>query len=254
MKRMSRVWDAFAVQSLRSGGRGSEAYSYYMTSLYERSIEIGLRDVKPQDINLLKVDLWNEGIAYKTNILRKYETNENYCLYGIDISRVVCLRAKSKVSRVQVVQATIENLPFRAGSFDMILDLSTSDHVSEDRALNALQEYGRTLVKDGVMVLVFSCMGIGTAMRRVSHKKRDDPRQPYFFSQRFVRNAKRLFNVLDERRVGTLLDFAAVFDRLPTHLRDSLLNSLLALELSKTSKVMLRVLGGLHIIIGARRD
>lgn len=250
---MSRVWDALAIQSLRSG-EPELAYSYYMESLYQRSIQVGLRNVNSRGVNFLKVDLWNEGIAFKTNILRMYETDKNYHLYGIDISRVVCLRAKSKMRNVQIVQATIENLPFKACFFDMILDLSTSDHVSEDRAMNALQEYERTLAKDGIMVLAFSCMGVGTAVKRVFRKKRDHPRQSYFFSQWFVGNAKRVFNVLDEYRAGTLLDFAAVFDRLPRHLRDSLLNSFLALELSKISRAMLGILGGFHIIIGAKRD
>jgi hypothetical protein len=133
----------------------------------------------------------------------------------------------------------------------MILDLSTSDHISEDKAISVLQEYKRALKKDGIVVLVFTKKGIAAVISHALHKTKEDPVQPHFFSSRFVRNVKRNFKILEEHRVGTMLSFGALLDKLPVQVRNSVLDSFLALEFSKTS-AMLKIPGGFHIIIGAK--
>lgn len=252
---MSKAWDEAAIQALKSRKHETECYSYYMRNLYRKSTEIGLKHVKSEEINLLKVDLWNEGIASQRNVLGRYQNNKNFCLYGIDISKIVCSNAKSKTNNVQIVHATIEKLPFKTNFFDIILDPSTLDHVSETKAINVLQEYKRVLKKNGILVLVFRYKSLAiTLVRALNRKKAQNSMLRYFFSMKFVEKAKKRFEILEVYSAGTYLSIGGLLDRLPMRVRNSILDSFLTLKYwkSKTSKLMLKVFGGFYVIIGAK--
>jgi SAM-dependent methyltransferase len=101
---------------------------------------------------LLKTDLFNEGIATTRDIL----SNTTKEVFGIDVSKTVCLKAHSNNRHISVVQASIQKLPFKAEVFDCILDLSTIDHVSQKGAVEALREYYNVLSKKGVLSVYYA--------------------------------------------------------------------------------------------------
>lgn len=89
-------------------------FSYYIGNSYLKATKIGLKYVNQNKINLLKIDLWNEGIECQRDILSHFQNDENFNLYGIDISPVVLSRAKSRLKNVNLVQGDIRNLPFKS--------------------------------------------------------------------------------------------------------------------------------------------
>lgn len=116
----------------------------------------GLKYLPNGHVRLLKTDLWTEGVATQREVLQtvvRYGWTVGYHIeaHGIDISRVTCARAGG-------VQADIRALPFRQ-CFDMILDVSTIDHVKLGDALGVISEYYRCLKPHGVLVLIFAHRG-----------------------------------------------------------------------------------------------
>ena len=101
---------------------------------------------------LLKTDLFNEGIATSRNIL----ANVGGEVLGVDVSKTVCRKAHLKNKDVIVVQASIQNLPFQPGVFDGILDLSTIDHVTQDGAAEALNEYSFVLKQHSYLIVYYA--------------------------------------------------------------------------------------------------
>jgi len=103
------LWNKQANKSLRS--EPSEWFSYYIGNSYLRATRIGLKHVPSNKINLLKTDLWNEGIEYERDVLGHYQYHKDLNLYGIDISPFVCLHAKSRANNIHILCGDIRRLP-----------------------------------------------------------------------------------------------------------------------------------------------
>ena len=167
------VWEQAAENAATENVRG-----VYLTKLFLRPIEKGMEYLpKIQDDNkkikkiaILKVDLWNEGIDFKRNILKHLVKNEN-ALYGIDISYKTCSLAQQYTKGINVSQGTIDNLGFKPESFDMVLDLSTLDHLPQEKLPEVLAEYSRVLKSKGVFILVFDWWGIVWSLYMLYLKK-----------------------------------------------------------------------------------
>lgn len=102
---------------------------------------------------VLKTDLWNESVSVEREVLAYYNGSVQV---GTDISGVVCRGAYGRNNRMFVSQGDIRNLPFRDGAFDVILDISTIDHVSEADAVKVIAEYQRLLAAGGVLFLMYA--------------------------------------------------------------------------------------------------
>lgn len=253
----SEVWDVEAIKSLKSESRArSRWYYHYMRNLYSKSMEIGLNHVKSSMVNLLKTDLWNEGIEREKDVLGRCQNNQNLHIYGIDISKVVCFHAKPNVKKIHIVQATIENLPFTENFFNMILDLSTSDHIPENKAIDVLKEYKRVLKKGGVIVIIFrhnSFVNRWYNSFAIKHAKtRPQDNTQFYFSEKLIENAEKSFDFFEEYTIGILLIFGRLLSKLPVRLRNFVLNLTSTLEYSKLSKYILKNLGAFYVIIGAK--
>jgi hypothetical protein len=61
---------------------------------------------------------------------------------------------RSRVPLANVVQADITALPFRAGALDVVIDLSTLDHLPETEVARAVGEYRRLLRDRSVLLIV----------------------------------------------------------------------------------------------------
>lgn len=132
----------------------------YLTKLFLLPIKRATKYCKESDsIKILKVDLWNEGVDFQRNILKHLDTPE-HSLYGMDISSKTCSLAKKNTPHIYIHNGTIEFLAVKNKSFDMILDLSTLDHLPKEKLDGVIKEYNRVLKSDGVFVLVFDWWGI----------------------------------------------------------------------------------------------
>lgn len=102
---------------------------------------------------VLKTDLWNESVSVEREVLAYYAGSVQV---GTDLSSVVCRGAYGRNGRLLISQGDIRSLPFKDGSFDVILDISTIDHVSESDAVKVIAEYSRLLTVGGTLFLMYA--------------------------------------------------------------------------------------------------
>jgi len=256
-------WD----EEAKKLSRPSYWFSYYIGNSYIRATKMGLMHSTKNKICMLKTDLWNEGIDRSRDILGLYKNQENFDLYGIDISPFVCSSARSKGNYVHVICGDIMTMPFKKDSFDMILDLSTLDHIHEDRIADVLREYKLVLNNNGILILIYWYNGILHKHIRILSKlikRRMISKRPensillqYYFS---LNKTKKLigdeFDIIDEYCIGTLLCIpylGCIFDKLPIFILNAFLDIVSGLEYSRISKDVFKNIGGLHVVIGRKR-
>lgn len=147
------LWDREALSDRKEEIRGN-----YLAGLFHRAINEALV-LMPKDmrnIKLLKTDLWNEGVDSSKDVLGYFEKKQ-ISLFGIDVS-VEVLRAVHS-SRIHKAQAVISHIPYKDGTFDIVADLSTIDHVPEKTIPYVLGEYKRILKPGGIAVIAFDAWG-----------------------------------------------------------------------------------------------
>lgn len=98
-----------------------------------------------------------------------------------------------------VVCEDIRNLPYPYDMFDMILDLSTIDHIPMKDALHVLDKYYGCLKTGGVLVLLYTHRQFWHWLRKLK-----DNGVQYYFNGMFRDEVRRLFDVKEEYDVGTL--------------------------------------------------
>ena len=108
------------------------------------------------DIKILKTDLWNEGIEpYKDVLLILSKIlNCNATFIGMDISKIVVKAAHQRTGFAHKINSSIINIPLRDESMDVVLDLSTIDHVSPELRHKVINEYHRVLRPKGILTLI----------------------------------------------------------------------------------------------------
>lgn len=130
-----------------------------------KAFELGLRQIPWHKtvIRFLKTDLWTEGVVRSREVLGHaldIAHKQRFIVeaYGIDISKEVCDRAmKLDYGAIaDIRQRDIRDTGFPDNFFDLILDVSTIDHLRFSEAKKALAEYTRCLVSGGVLVLMFA--------------------------------------------------------------------------------------------------
>jgi len=250
-------WDNDAKRALRS--KPPQWYTYYVGKIYRKATEMGLKYTggNVNKTNLLKTDLWNEGIETGRSILDQYQADSKCNLYGVDISYITCSSAKGKLKTIHVVQGDVRALPFSDSSFDIVLDLSTLDHIPEYQAPSAIQEYKRILKKQGILVLVYwydsALLRLLFKLRGINYREHWGIQ--YYFPISLIKDeVKKDFDILEEFCVGSLLNIrkripALILRRLPK----SIYNLILDIEYSKISKWLLKGFAGLHAVIAKRK-
>jgi SAM-dependent methyltransferase len=96
---------------------------------------------------LLRTDLWLECLGMN-DLVRGVEGLD---YLGIDISAEICAGAKSIIP--DIAQASIVKIPFKSNTFDVIIDISTIDHISHPQIPSVIEEYARLLKPKGVLLL-----------------------------------------------------------------------------------------------------
>jgi SAM-dependent methyltransferase len=96
---------------------------------------------------LLRTDLWLEclGIDDLVTGVRGLE----FC--GVDISDGSCSGAKPIMP--DSAQASIVKLPIKSENFDVVIDVSTIDHIRHPQVPSVIGEYARVLRPKGILLL-----------------------------------------------------------------------------------------------------
>jgi SAM-dependent methyltransferase len=151
-------WDKVAMNQADTKQGISEKYTQDQCLA---AFRLGLRYAKGKNLFLLKTDLWTEGVIRSREVLNHaiylaWQKGYQARAYGIDISPIICTKAINNLTLAEVKQGDIRHLEYPGGFFDMILDVSTIDHMAFSEACIALSEYKRCLAHDGVLVLMFA--------------------------------------------------------------------------------------------------
>lgn len=144
----------------------------------------------PQRPRVLKADAFNEATRrYRTPIS---ELVPDACCIEIEAATVA--QARVNCPKLDIRQGDVRDLPWEAGTFDLVVDLSTIDHIQEPGT--ALREYARVLKARGVLLIV---AWVNMAPGTVSGESGYGGTQ-YFFDVRNFRKALReWFDVVDGR-------------------------------------------------------
>ncbi|MFI5165906.1 MAG: class I SAM-dependent methyltransferase [Thermoanaerobaculales bacterium] len=237
-------------------------YAEYVGCAYRGAVEIGMARVARRVPVVLKTDLWNECIGGARDVLGHLQARGEGRFFGVDLSRVVCVRGRANVPRAQVVQADISALPFRAESFDAVLDLSTLDHLSDADAAKAIGEYRRVLRGSGVLLLMFwqrsRLIRLRLFLKRLLGR-REKPGQRYLNRDEVLATVGARLAILDEFVTGSLLILPHSLTGLllagfPFRALQRFLRWQVHLERSRRARPLLQHVAGLYGIVAIRRE
>ena len=126
------------------------------SEVYGELIKKILNDYLSAEPKVLKTDLWNEGIETDRNLAKYvHKTSQKAELVGQDISRIICEYAKQKQeNKIEIVRSTLLASPFHE-KFDLILDVSTVDHIPEKLRRKWILNESNLLKKNGILLISF---------------------------------------------------------------------------------------------------
>ncbi len=191
-------WDDLVTKYMKNRG-GKECSHQYIASFYNQLVLLALGRLKvTKDTKVLKVDLWNEGVETSRDILGNLGGLETY---GFDFSRAVCRLANQRLNNAGITQATCHSLPFAKEKFDLLLDLSTIDHVPFSKTREIFSEYYRVLKPQGLLAVAFWQSNIAT-----KYFLRVDPEQLYFDNKKVATSLEDVgFEIVESYNIGALL-------------------------------------------------
>ena len=127
---------------------------------------------------VLKLDLWNEGGRKGVFDIGLFKP---FTVIGMDIAEVACAKAKKENPWMNLLNGTIERLPYRDQSIDVVLDLSTSDHVPLASFCRIIEDFARILADRGELLMIFN--------NRLPETPRLTDVADYWFTEEEVRQA-----------------------------------------------------------------
>jgi SAM-dependent methyltransferase len=256
--RSNKFWELRAIKAVSRIERETE-YNWQPESGYLKAIGKLLLHNKQteRELRTLKTDLWNEGIDIRRDILTLFDSNRRFSLYATDISEVTCRRAKKRLKNTAVVNADIRRFPFRNESIDIILDLSTIDHVTPDEISKVISEYHRALRDQSLLLLFFWHEGMFLKLLRKLKPPSDCEVAPYRYYLRIdeMRTLLRShgFDLLNEYcTLGFGKESLTRAGKTSMRFSKLVYAVVLYLEYSVLSRIMLRPFGGLYAVIGRK--
>lgn len=153
-----RSWDkaaAFFRKRYVSEGKGRFRFKdYAFREVYGELIKQTVSLIQ-DDPMVLKTDLWNEGIEDGRSLANYARANDLICT---DVSRYVCESANrlNSKSKFQSIRATLLAPPLRS-AFDLILDVSTVDHMPKNLRAIWMSSEAYLLKPDGLLLISFDC-------------------------------------------------------------------------------------------------
>lgn len=251
---LSKKWDLKAREVKKINPAGW--HSYYHGKSFLIAVEKALNYLSLKNkIRLLKTDLWNEGIETSRDILGVLENNSQIELYGIDISSEVLQAAQKRLKRTQIIQGDIRCLPFPDQFFDIIIDLSTIDHLPERYVPQVLQEYYRVLKNKGVLLIIFCYNSFLVRISKMLKFKQEDGYQYYFHLKKTKSLVEKQFIIKENYVIGLLksLPWGFFLKRLPKKVSRFTCMLFNKLEYFKYSHILLKPFGELYVIICTKK-
>lgn len=156
-----RSWDRvaayFRARYVSEGKARFQFKDYAFRAVYGELIKQTMKLLPPHH-TVLKTDLWNEGVE---DGRRLADYAEDEChelgLVCLDVSRYVCESAnRLQNSALNAVQATLLAPPLRT-AFDLILDVSTVDHMPRNLRTIWVSSEASLLKPDGLLLISFDC-------------------------------------------------------------------------------------------------
>ena len=242
-------WDNYGRDYVLKLKSVNDYSNQYIKSFYRQFVAMALGRLKlSRDLRVLKVDLWNEGVETSRDILSHLA---DFDTVGFDLSKTICHLAKDRLYNTGIAQATCQNMPFAREKFDLILDLSTIDHIPFSKTEEIFKEYYRVLKPKGLLAIAF--WQSNTATKYFLHI---DPEQLYFDSKKVANSLQTIgFKIVDSHNIGALLTLIDcnfwlgqfIFWRLKAAFEDKLFTSTASVE-----PYIFNWLGGLHVFYARR--
>lgn len=192
-------WDSYIADYLANGHGSKGQINLYIKLFYDQLVALALKRLNLCDKSkVLKIDLWNEGVEISRDILGNLSNVETF---GFDLSKNVCFNAKARLKKAGIVQATCQNIPYASDEFDLLLDLSTIDHIPFHKTRQVFEEYYRVLKPKGLLAVAFWQSNLAT-----KYLLHPDPYQLYFDSRKVAVSLEEVgFRIVDNYTVGALL-------------------------------------------------
>ena len=248
----------------------------YLALMERLSEHLSSTTRKEGSFRVLKSDLWNEGIDSSKGNLSEFTRDLPLSLetFGGDISPKVCRLANEKRIIGNIVCCDVGCLPFCSKSLDIVLDMSTIDHVKPSAIHRVVKEYSRILRKGGVLLLAFDTTSIPSKLQRAilrmiapRRSKLSYPPYHWLINPKIMRTIlKDYYSILSEHSIlmerGILMLLQQILSTrvnnapLRTSLyswrfTSTLLQNLRRFELSRWSKYM-EVIASQHVFLCAR--
>lgn len=161
-------------------------WEYYLMVSRRAEERFGCRRV-------LKIDARNEGVGLPVRGgIAGNLASRNVTILECD--RDAIAKAKTVLPGINYVSGDIRALPFADNSFDLILDLSTIDHIPESDVSLALSEYARVAP---VLVLVAWCSGDLELVRMRNAVPWRPENQYLFFREKLLLDIQKFFSILE---------------------------------------------------------
>lgn len=192
-------WDNYIAQYLSNSQVSKGEIELYIKTFYDQLVALALkRMMLNEHSRVLKIDLWNEGVETSRDILGNLKYVETF---GFDLSKNICNLAKKRLQNAGVVQATCQSIPYASNCFDLVLDLSTIDHIPFHKTPQVFDEYYRVLKPGGMLAVAFWQSNVAT-----KYLLEVNPGQLYFDSRKVAGLLQKAgFEIVTSYNVGALI-------------------------------------------------
>ncbi|MFZ5845673.1 MAG: class I SAM-dependent methyltransferase [Patescibacteria group bacterium] len=150
------------------------------------------------NITLLKTDLYNEAHSRPDTggIVGGLKRVEKVC--AIEIREDVKEKGEATLKKTELSNYSLEvgdirRIPYAKSSFDIILDLSTIDHIAPAELELVFSEYERVMKEDGVLILITWVDVEDKAKDNRRNREEWGPTHQYYF------NKEEFIKIIDER-------------------------------------------------------
>jgi len=111
------------------------------------------RKISRKDSLILKMDLWNEVVATNKDLTESLHAIKPKKVVYVEREKELCRIFSQKKRKSDIINGDISKIPLKEESTDIVIDISTSDHLPLQEFKEAIKEYWRVLKKDGNLIL-----------------------------------------------------------------------------------------------------
>jgi SAM-dependent methyltransferase len=102
---------------------------------------------------VLKTDLWNEVIATHRSLTEPLQAVKPKRIIYIEREKELCKIFSQNNKKSEIINGDISRIPLKEESVDVVIDISTSDHLPIHKFKRCIREYRRVLKKGGKLIL-----------------------------------------------------------------------------------------------------